>query len=112
MATRRLDRDRWQGYFDALSKSLPTAKVEIGIVGDRIGDQREVDWAMWRGATYDRESDALDVFVGQLGHQIARPREIWVDDSAGLKAIEVIDGEGQKQIIRLRAPLQLPPDVT
>ncbi len=44
-----------------------------------------------------------------LDHMIRKPRDIYVDDGAGsLASVEVIDGDGTRQIITLRQPLAVP----
>jgi hypothetical protein len=44
-----------------------------------------------------------------LDHLIHKPREIHVDDGPeGLAALEIVDTDDVKQIVKLRSPLRLP----
>ena len=108
MAVRKLEKDEWQRYFDAVSRHLPAAEVEIEVIGPEIGDQRAVAWVPWHGITYDGNSDVVEVVTDSLDHMIQKPQEIFVDDTdTGISSVEVIDGDGNKQIIRLRTPFQV-----
>jgi len=113
MAIRKLDKGSWLPFFNDVSKSHPTAEVEVEVMGEDVGDQYSVEWVSWRGATYDDKSDVLEVFTDTLAHRIPSPREIYVDDSAAaLASVQVLDGDGNTQIIRLREPAppaELPP---
>ena len=104
MAARKLEKDDWFGYFETLSKSRPEAEVEIEVMGEDIGDQYSVEWVPWRGVTYDFKEGHLEVFTDTLAHRIPNPQEIWVDETEDQPlAIQVLDSDGHKQIIQLRA---------
>ena len=61
------------------------------------------------GITFDPKNDILEIALDGLDHLISRPREIYIDDSAGvLSSLEVIDSDGISQIVQLREPLFLP----
>jgi len=58
--------------------------------------------------TYDSKDDALDVALEGLSHEIPHPREIVVDETpAGLASIAVVDGDGARQVVRLKEPVNL-----
>jgi len=106
MATRKLEKADWEGYFDRMSKTLTVRTVEIEVGSLAIGDQIAVEWAPLRGLTYDPKGDLLEVQLAEHDHLIRQPQEIYVVEEAdGLAMVETIDGV--KQIIRLNAPLQL-----
>lgn len=61
------------------------------------------------GITYDSKDDLLDVALDRVTHLIRHPRESVVEEGpAGLASVAVIDGNGAKQIVRLKEPLMLP----
>ncbi len=108
MATKKLDRSQWEGYFDRVSQGLTATMAEIEVAGLKLGDQVEAEWIPLAGLSYDPKSDLFEVLSEQLDHLIKRPREIYVDDGVeGLRSVEVIDGDGNHQIIQLKPPLAL-----
>ena len=53
-----------------------------------------------------RDAVALD----RAGRLIRRPKEIDVEESAeGLKSVAILDAEGTRHVVRMKAPLMLPP---
>jgi hypothetical protein len=51
----------------------------------------------------------VEVALEGLDHIIPRPREIYVEDeTGGIGSLEIIDGDGRKQIVKLRDELALP----
>jgi hypothetical protein len=109
VSIRELTRGEWLPFFNKVSKEHPDYEVEVEVMGEEVGDQYSVEWAAWTGATYDDESDALDVFTSALTHTIPSPREIYVDDgNMGGMSFRVRDGAGNTQIIRLRTPAPHP----
>jgi hypothetical protein len=111
MATEKLEKSKWQAYFDAMSKILLTGKrVEIEVAAVPLGDQVAVEWLPLVGIVYDRKDDALQVIAeGHVDHMIPHPKEIHVDvGAAGLQTVLVIDGDGARQILKFRDPLELP----
>ena len=111
MATQQLDKSKWQAFFDGMSKTLLTGKqVEIEVAAIPLGDQIEVEWLPLVGIVYDRKDDVLQVITeGHVDHMIQHPKEIHVDEgAAGLETMLVIDGDGTRQILKFRDPLELP----
>ena len=55
--------------------------------------------------------DLLDVALdGGTNHLIRHPRDIVVEEDAGsIRSVTVVDGEGTRQVVKLREPLTLPP---
>jgi hypothetical protein len=105
MATRKLGKELWQTYFDAISKGIGTQQVEIEVAALGIGDQIASGWVPLSGLVYDPHDDALVVRTESIGHVIRRPREIHVVEEPGrLTAVEAIDGDGIAHIVRLRVP--------
>jgi len=50
------------------------------------------------------------VALDRFNHLIRRPKEIMVDESlAGLESVAVVDGDGARQLVKLKDPLMLPP---
>jgi Family of unknown function (DUF5335) len=109
MAAQKIDKSRWQIFFDRLSKGLVGARAEIEVASLALGDQIEAEWLPLLGITYDPKGNTLEIALEGLDHLINGPKEVWADTGSGaLLNFEVIDGDGVSQIIRLREPLMLP----
>jgi uncharacterized protein YuzE len=114
MSFQLVQKPEWQTLFDAISKTLEGKFAEIEVMGLDLGDQLEVEWLPINGITYDPKDEALYIYIQaadrNLDHMIASPREVYIEfGSAGLSHVVVIDPYDHKQIVRFRAPLELPP---
>jgi hypothetical protein len=108
MAT-KLDKSAWQKYFDTVSKIVVGKQAEIEVASLSLGDQIEAEWTQFLGIAYDPKDDTLEILVEGLDHLIHKPREIYVEGGpAALSSIQVIDDDGNQQIVKLRDPLMLP----
>jgi hypothetical protein len=109
MATRKLDKKEWRSFFDRFSTTLDGKQAEIEVVSLRLGDQVQADWLPLLGIAYDPNDDIVEVALQGLDHLIPKPREVYVEERAGsLAALEIVDSDDVKQIIKLRDPLTLP----
>ena len=105
-----IQRDQWRTFFDGMSKALLGKWAEVEVASLDLGDQIVVNSIPLLGITYDSRDDLLDVALDRLNHTIRHPREIVVDETAtGVASVAVIDGDGVRQVIRLKEPLKLPP---
>jgi hypothetical protein len=108
MPLQELSRQRWQPFFDEVSKSLRAQRVKVEVTGLGLGDRIAADWIPLDGFTYDPNDDALTVFAEGLEHHIRHPRRIHVDqDLASLHSVEAVDAQGDHHIVLLSAPLAL-----
>jgi hypothetical protein len=108
--SRKIPQDAWQSYFDAMSKVMDGKQAELEVASLGIGDQIAAEWVELVGITYDPKDDLIEIILGDLDHMIRKPREIWVDEMGfALESMEVIDSDGNRQILKLRDPLMLPP---
>jgi hypothetical protein len=108
-----IDKSEWHAFFDAVSRTMEGRRIEIEVLGPDIGDQIEVEWLPVNGMTYDPAADTLHVHAEDagrdIGHAIPSPREVHIElGPAGLARIVVIDRDAHTQIMRFRAPLELP----
>src|SRR5215471_4447014 len=109
MTTRKLDKKQWRTFFDRVSTTLEGKEAEIEIASLRLGDQVEAEWLPLLGIAYDPNDDIVEVALEGLDHLIPKPRDIYVEDApSGLVALEIVDAEDVKQIVKLRDPLMLP----
>ena len=109
MAAQKIEKSKWQAFFDRLSRGLVGMRAEIEVASLALGDQIEAEWLPLLGITYDSKNDLLEIALEGLDHLIKHPKEVWADAGVGaLLNFEVIDGEGVAQIIKLREPLMLP----
>lgn len=109
MATRKLEPHEWKSYMDRISRHLPASTVDIHLEGLDIGDQVQSEHLPLNGLTYDPADRALQIDAARVQHRISNPTEIYVDEQEGaLRSIEVKDGRGHVQIIKLTRALTLP----
>ena len=107
--SRNIDRTGWQAYFDRVSRNLEGQQAELEVASLGIGDQIAAEWVALGGIVYDPKDDLVEMVLGDLDHLIHQPREIWVDEEGlSLASLEVVDREGMRHILKLRAPLMLP----
>jgi len=101
----------WRGFFDRLSKAALGKRADIEVASLDLGDQVIAEWMPLVGITYDSGDDLLDVALdGGTNHLIRHPRDIVVEEDAGsIRSVTVVDGEGTRQVVKLREPLTLPP---
>jgi Family of unknown function (DUF5335) len=92
-----------------LRSLLDHARREIEVVSLRLGDQVQAHWLPLLGIAYDPHDDIVEVALEGLDHLIPKPRDVYVEEGAGgLAALEIVDSDDVKQIIKLRDPLTLP----
>lgn len=109
MAIRKLDEANWHTYFDRVSDLLVGKRAEVEVVSLGLGDQIEAEWLPLLGIVYDDKDDIIEIALEDLDHLIRSPREVYIDDSGiVLTSLEIVDADGNKQIVQLRDPLMLP----
>ena len=103
-------RAEWREFFDRMSKALTGKWAEIEVASLDLGDQITVEWIPLIGITYDSKDDLLDVALDRYDHLIRHPKQIVVNQTAdgSLASVAVVDGDGAKQIVRMKTPLALP----
>jgi len=105
---RKLEKQEWEKFFDNVSKNLGARLVEIEVVNEEIGDQVETEAQPLVGLSYDPKDDEFVVEAEHHTHIIPKPKEIYVEeDIDGLKLVEVIKEDGEKEIIRIKTPQSL-----
>jgi hypothetical protein len=113
MAVRKLEKTEWRPFFDGLSKILGAKVAEIEVASLALGDEIEAEWLPFLGIVYDPHDDIVEVALENVDHMIPKPREIYVDAGiGGLVAIEIVDADGARQIVKLKDPIMLPPPRT
>ena len=107
--TQRIDKSGWRAALDTLSKTLSGKQAEIEIAALSLGDQIAAEWVPIIGIAYDPKDDIVEVALEGLDHIIARPRELHFQHRRGLvSALEIVDADGIKNIVKFREPLMLP----
>jgi len=109
MAMRKLDKTQWRTFFDRVPKMLEGKQAEIEVISLGLGDQVEAEWLPLLGIVYDPNDDIVEVALEDLDHLIQKPRDVYVEEGpGGLVALEIVDADDVKQIVKLRDPLMLP----
>ena len=106
----QIDRAQWAPFLDAITNSLIGKQAEIEVVSLDLGDQIEAEWAPLIGITYDHKDDLIEVALEELDHMVRSPRELFIDYGIGdvVAAIEIVDADGTRQIVKFKDPLALP----
>jgi hypothetical protein len=109
MAATEIDRDRWATFLDTITNSLIGKQAEIEVVSLSLGDQMEAEWTSLIGIAYDRKDDLIEIALDKLDHLVRSPRQLFVDYGVGeiVAAIEIVDDEGTRQIVKFKDPLLL-----
>lgn len=110
MAATEIDRSSWAPFLDSVTNSLIGKQAEIEVVSLDLGDQIAAEWTPLIGITYDRKNDLIEIALDELDHLVRSPRQLFVDYGVGdvLAAIEILDADGTRQIVKLKDPLALP----
>lgn len=109
MAISKIDKPKWQDYFDRVSRVLAGKNAELEVDALEIGSQIELEWVPLMGMLYDPQGDIIAVMVEGLDHMIRHPQTLFVDmTGSALTSLEVVDAGQMHHIIRLRDPLMLP----
>jgi hypothetical protein len=109
MTTRKLEKNQWRQFFDRATKMLEGKQAEIEVASLRLGDQIEAEWLPLLGIAYDPNDDIVEIALEGLDHLIPKPREVWIEDGPeGVAALEIVDADDVRQIVKLRDPLMLP----
>ena len=108
MSTRTLAKTDWHAYCDSLSKALAGQRAHIEVGGLRLGSQVAVKSLPLYGITYEPKGETLEIAMEGVDHIIRNPKAILVDDGVGgLRTMEIVDAEDEKQIMQLVEPLML-----
>jgi hypothetical protein len=100
MSTIKIAHDHWSEYLDHLSNITDSQLVKIELVGLSLGDQTEIDYADFKGITYDHKDNIISVLAGDLGHQIQQPKEVFVEESDdGLVSMQIVDKDDNQHIL-------------
>ena len=83
MNTQTLDKNRWDGFLNQLSKGVEGRRAEISVASLELGDQVEAEWLPFLGMTYDRKSDAIEVILEGLEEVISHPQKLSYVEDAG-----------------------------
>ena len=106
----QIDRAQWAPLLEGITNSLIGKRAEIEVVSLNLGDQIEAEWSPLIGITYDPKDDLIEIALDEVDHMIRSPRELFIDYAVGdvVAAIEIVDADGNRQIVKFRDPLALP----
>jgi hypothetical protein len=109
MAALEIDRNGWRPFFDTLTKALIGKQAEVEVDSLDLGQQIEAEWTPLIGIGYDRRDDLIEIALENLDHLIHGPERVFVDAIGDdLVAIEIVDRQGNRQIVKLKDQLALP----
>lgn len=107
--TQKIDKNGWRGALDRLSRSLSGKQAEIEIAALNLGDQIAAEWLPVIGVAYDPKDDIVEIILEGLDHIISRPRELHFQQQGALvSALQIVDADGVRNIVKFREPLMLP----
>lgn len=102
-----IGKEKWESYFNSLSKAARGREMQIEMIGLDIGDQIAEDWTPFEGLSYDQKHDTVQVHTQALDHAIASPEEVVAEENGALKSISIKSAGGALQIIHFRDPIVL-----
>jgi hypothetical protein len=109
MAIRKIDKDEWLIFCAFVTRGLLGKRAEIEVASLALGARIEAEWLPFLGIDYDPRNDIIEIALDGLDHLVRNPLELYFDeDPIGMTSLQVIDGDGVRQIILLRDPLMLP----
>jgi hypothetical protein len=111
MALRRLTKAEWPPYCAHISRELANGqRAEVEVVALDLGDRVEARWVPLLGIAYDPKSDLFEIALEGVDHLIEHPREVLVETTRrGIVAVEIVDADERRQIVKLSEPLSPPP---
>jgi hypothetical protein len=110
MTAMRVPKQDWRAILDWVSRILEGRRAEIEVDALAIGAQLQGKNLVMFGLVYDDKDDLIEIALEGLDHLIHKPRELTIEDSVrGLMAIEIIDADDARHIVKLTEPLSLPP---
>jgi hypothetical protein len=109
MATRRIGKAEWRDFMDSLTHDLVGRQAEVEIAALGLGTRIAAEWLGLFGFNYDPRADVIEIALDGVDHLIHAPAEVWVELGGGghFVAMEIVGGDGTRQIVRLRKPLLL-----
>jgi len=109
MAIQKIEKSKWGAFLAGISDALIGKRAELEVASLDLGDQILADRLPLLAISYDPKNDLISVNLERVDHLIRAPRELYVDYAlAGLTCLDIIDGEGAHQILKLSDPLALP----
>ena len=109
MAVQSIERSEWDAFLAGISEALIGKQGDIEVGSLDLGDQIVAERLPFVAISYDRKNDLISINLETVDHLIKSPRELYVDfDVGGLTCLEIVDGEGTRQIVKLTDPLALP----
>ena len=109
MAVRSISKSHWDAFLAGVSEALTGKRAEIEVGSLDLGDQIVAERLPLVAISYDHKNDLISVHLESVDHLIRSPRELYADlGVAGLACLEIVDGEGTRQIVKLTDPLALP----
>jgi len=103
-----ISKPEWRTYLDHVSKGLVGSRAEVDVMSLKLGSQVQAHRIRLLGITYDPKNDLLEVALEGLDHLISKPIELYVEEGhTGLESLSVLDGDGNRQIIRLDTPINM-----
>jgi hypothetical protein len=109
MVTQKIEKAKWRPFLDFLTKLLAGKRAEIEVASLAVGDQIEAEWLPLIGLVYDPKDDLIEVALEGHDHLIHHPRELYFAEDAGqFMSLEMVDAEGNHEIVKLKDPLMLP----
>jgi hypothetical protein len=104
----QLARPQWQSFFERLSPLLRANVVQVESSGIGVADRVPTDWVRLADLSYNAQNDVLEICVHGADRAIHRPAQIHLrQDAAWLQSIEIVDGEGKRDVIIFKEPLRL-----
>ena len=109
MQNLHLEQRDWHNVLDHISRCENTHKVNIEVIREDIGAQKEVENVTLRGLSYDPKGGVIAVRAGAVEHMIHHPAGIEIAHAGtDLICLEVTGSDKSRHLISFLPPLRLP----
>lgn len=109
MTVTPLARQDWHPFLESFTRTIRGRQAAVEVASADLGDQRLIENVPLLGLSYDTRGDQIEIEFETLGHRVAAPTELSVDQLAdGTVGLEIVGGDGAHTIVRLKEPLLLP----
>ena len=111
MKNRMIPPEAWQSFFEDFNRRHRERLVNVAVVGEKIGAQREARRLPLNGLVADSPGEAISILLGgaqgtTIDHPVEEPVEVWVemDETGAELAIEILSRNGNKTILEFWPP--------
>ncbi len=106
---RKLERSEWMPYFNKVTKVVRGRMVDIDVLSDEFGAQKDISRHRLLGLSYDPDDNVLEVECNEIDHLIEDPKEVYLEvEGTDLRSFMVVQSDDTRQVVRLSWADEIP----